>query len=405
MRITPLLCLAAVLSAPLASASSTYTVKNRRIEPRQTLAGALHGAALPDAQVEAVVSALEGVFDFRKSRPGDQLRLVMREGVLDFFDYRQSAVDEWQVRRDGDKYVGSKRTIEVEKQVALVSLEISSSLYEAALAAGEDPSIGVVLADVFAWDIDFYRDTRKGDKARALVEKFVSKGRVLRYGEVLAAAYEGGLVGTKRVFRFQPDNGQEKEQANYFQEDGSSARKTFLKSPLKFAHVTSVFGSRFHPVLQYVKNHNGVDYGTPIGTPVWAVADGTVTKAQNTGPGGNTVCVRHINGLETCYLHLSKYGAGVRQGSRVGQKQVIAYSGNTGRTTGPHLHFALKRNGQFVNPLTQKYPRAEPLPKTQLPDFLARAKELASQLDSVSMAAVAGNPGPGPKASTAAAGH
>ena len=399
MRIPPLLCLAALLAAPLASASVTYEVKNRRIEPRQTLAGALHDAALPDAQVEAVISALEGVFDFRKSRPGDQLRLVLHEGVLDFFDYRQSAVDEFQVRRDGEKYVGSKRTIEVEKQVALVSLEISSSLYEAALAAGEDPSIGVVLADVFAWDIDFYRDTRKGDKARALVEKFVSKGRVLRYGEVLAAAYEGGLVGTKRVFRYQPPN----EQANYFQEDGSSARKTFLKSPLKFAHVTSTFGSRFHPVLQYVKDHNGVDYGTPVGTPVWAVADGTVTRAQNTGPGGNTVCVHHINGLETCYLHLSKYGAGVHAGSRVSQKQVIAYSGNTGRTTGPHLHFALKRNGQFVNPLTQKYPRAEPLPKAQLSEFLVRARELASQLDSVSMAAAAGTPGtPGPGAQAAA---
>jgi murein DD-endopeptidase MepM/ murein hydrolase activator NlpD len=303
-------------------------------------------------------------------------------------------VDEWQVRRDGEKYVGSKRTIEVEKQVSLVTLEISSSLYEAALAAGEDPSIGVVLADVFAWDIDFYRDPRKGDKARALVEKFVSKGRVLRYGEVLAAAYEGGLVGTKRVFRYQEPNGQ----ANYFQEDGSSARKTFLKSPLKFAHVTSGFGSRFHPVLQYLKAHNGVDYGTPIGTPVWAVADGTVTKAQNTGAGGNTVCVRHTNGFETCYLHLSRYGAGVRVGARVSQKQVIAYSGNTGRSTGPHLHFALKRNGQFVNPLNQKFPRAEPLPKAQLPDFLAKTKELASQLDSVSVAAVAGTPGPGPQA-------
>jgi murein DD-endopeptidase MepM/ murein hydrolase activator NlpD len=397
MRLTPLLCLAVLLAAPLASASSRYEVKNRRIEPRQTLAQALHNAALPDAQVAAVISALEGVFDFRKSRPGDQLRLVMKDGVLDFFDYRQSTVDEWQVRRDGEKYVGSKRTIEVEKQVSLVTLEISTSLYEAALTAGEDPGIGVVLADVFAWDIDFYRDTRKGDKARALVEKFVSKGRVLRYGQVLAATYEGGLVGTRRVFRYQPPG----EQANYFQEDGSSARKTFLKSPLKYAHVTSGFGARFHPVLQYVKNHNGVDYGAPIGTPVWAVADGTVTKVGDTGPGGNTVCVRHTNGFETCYLHLSRYGAGIRAGARVSQKQVIAYSGNTGRSTGPHLHFALKRNGQFVNPLNQKYPRAEPLPKAHLPDFLAQAKELAAQLDAVSVAAVAGSPGPAPRAGSA----
>ncbi len=112
------------------------------------------------------------------------------------------------MRRDGNKFVGSKRSIEVEKQVGLVSLEIQNSLYEAALAAGEDPVIGMVLADVFAWDIDFYRDTRKGDKARALVEKFVSKGRVLRYGEVLAAAYEVEVLGEDgRVREFELDAG------------------------------------------------------------------------------------------------------------------------------------------------------------------------------------------------------
>ncbi|PTL78604.1 peptidoglycan DD-metalloendopeptidase family protein [Vitiosangium sp. GDMCC 1.1324] len=377
------LCLGLLFAAPFAEASTAYTVKNRRIEPNQPLAAALQEAGLPPEQVGALISALEGVFDFRKSRVGDQFRLVIRDGELDFFDYRQSSVDEWQVRRDGNKFVGSKRTIEVEKQVGLVSLEINNSLYEAALAAGEDPVIGMVLADVFAWDIDFYRDVRKGDRARALVEKFVSKGRILRYGEVLAATYEGESVGRKRVFRYELPDGK----ASYFQEDGASARKAFLKSPLKYAHVTSGFGSRFHPVLQYVKAHNGVDYSASIGTPVWAVADGTVTVANNTGAGGNTVCLRHTNGFETCYLHLSKYGSGVRVGARVGQKQVIAYSGNTGRSTGPHLHYALKRNGGYVNPLNQNFPRTEPLPKNLLADFRSKVDPLAQQLDSISMAA------------------
>ncbi|KFA93460.1 peptidoglycan DD-metalloendopeptidase family protein [Archangium violaceum] len=386
---TAVVCLGLLLAAPFAEASTVrYTVKNRRIEPNQPMAVALQEAGLPPEQVGAVISALEGVFDFRKSRVGDQFRLVIREGELDFFDYRQSTVDEWQVRRDGDKYVGSKRSIEVEKQVGLVSLEINNSLYEAALEAGEDPIIGMVLADVFAWDIDFYRDVRRGDRARALVEKFVSKGRILRYGEVLAATYEGESVGTKRVFRYELPDGK----ASFFQEDGASARKAFLKSPLKYAHVTSRFGSRVHPVLKYVKAHNGVDYAASIGTPVWAVADGTVTVAHNTGAGGNTVCLRHTNGFETCYLHLSKYGAGVRAGARVSQKQVIAYSGNTGRSTGPHLHYALKRNGGFVNPLNQNFPRTEPLPKNLLPDFRAKVAPLAQQLDAVSVASASSQP-------------
>lgn len=382
MRLLPLLSAAAVLAASHADASSSFQVLNRRIEPRQTLAEALHRSGLPDAQVAGVIAALEGVFDFRKSRAGDQFRMVMRAGELDFFDYRQNSIDEWQVRRDGDKLVGSKRVVEVEKQVALVSLEIKSSLYMAALEAGEDPLIGMVLSDVFAWDIDFYRDVQPGDRAKALVEKFVSKGRLLRYGEVLAANYEGSSVGKKRVFRYALPDGT----STFFQGDGASARKTFLKSPLKYAHVTSRFGSRVHPVLKYVKNHNGVDYGASIGTPVWAVADGTVTKAQNTGAGGNTVCIRHVNAMETCYLHLSSYGAGVRQGARVSQKQVIAYSGNTGRSTGPHLHYALKRNGRFVNPLNQNFPRAEPLPRALLEDFQEKTGPLAEQLDAVAVA-------------------
>jgi murein DD-endopeptidase MepM/ murein hydrolase activator NlpD len=363
-------------------------IVNRRIERNQILARALRDAGLEGGQADTVLSALEGVFDVRKSREGDQLRLVFREGELDYFDYRQSAVDEWQVRRDGDRMVASKRPVEVEKQVARVELEVGSSLYEAALAVREDPTLALALADVFAWDIDFYLDVRKGDRVACLVEKFTSKGRFLRYGEVLAADYRGLAVGHRRVFRYQLPDGD----SSYFQEDGTSTRKAFLKSPLKFAHVTSGFGNRVHPVLQYLAAHQGVDYSAGVGTPVWAVADGVVTVAGDTGAGGNTVCLRHHNGLETCYLHLSLYGPGVRVGARVSQKQVIALSGNTGRTTGPHLHYALKRGGVFVNPLNQKFPRAEPVPPKLLADFHEKLAPMSSQLDAPSVAARSGPP-------------
>ncbi len=367
-------------------------IVNRRIERNQILARALRDAGLEGGQADTVLSALEGVFDVRKSREGDQLRLVFRDGELDYFDYRQSVVDEWQVRRDGDRMVASKRLVEVEKQVARVELEVGSSLYEAAVAVREDPTLALALADVFAWDIDFYLDVRKGDRVACLVEKFTSKGRLLRYGEVLAADYRGQSVGHRRVFRYQLPDGE----ASYFQEDGTSTRKAFLKSPLKFAHVTSGFGNRFHPVLQYLAAHQGVDYSAVVGTPVWAVADGVVTVAGDTGAGGNTVCLRHHNGLETCYLHLSSFGAGVHVGAKVSQKQVIALSGNTGRTTGPHLHFALKRGGVFVNPLNQKFPRAEPVPQKLLADFHGTLAPLSLRLDAPSVATRSGGPSPLP---------
>ena len=376
----------ALVAALLAAAPSSPQVRilNRRIERNQVLASALRSAGLDGGQTDRVVAALQGVFDFRKSRVGDQLRLVLRDGELDHLDYRQSPVDEWQVRRDAERYVASKREVEVETQVSRVELEVASSLYDAAVSAREDPTIALALADVFAWDIDFYVDVRKGDRVRCLVEKVLSKGRLLHYGEVLAAEYRGEAVGTKRVFRWQLPDGE----WSYFQEDGTSARKAFLKSPLKFAHVTSRFGMRFHPVLEYLKAHQGVDYAAAVGTPVWSVADGTVTVAGNTGAGGNSVCVRHRNGFETCYLHLSSYGAGIRTGTRVAQKQVIGYSGNTGRTTGPHLHFAMKRNSAFVNPLNQKFPRSEPVPPTLLARFRAAVAPIAASLDAPSLATV-----------------
>ncbi len=386
MRLTPLAALAALFVC--AGAHAETRVLNRRIERAQTLAHALRAAHLTEAEVNGVIGALSGVFDFRKSRDNDQFRLVLQDGRLSFFDYRQGPVDEWQVRRDGDKWQGEKRKLDVERQVATVELEVESSLYEAALAAREDPVIAIALSDVFAWDVDFYSDVRKGDRVRAVVEKVMRKGRLIRYGEVSAASYVGQSVGNKRVFRYELPNGDK----SYFAQDGNSARRSFLKSPLKYAHVTSGFGRRFHPILNYVGSHNGVDYGAAIGTPVWAVSDGTVLKAAQDSRAGKHVCIRHMNGFESCYLHLSGYGAGVRAGARVSQKQIIGYSGNTGLSTGPHLHFALKRNGSFVNPLNQNFPRSEPLPKNLLPDFKEKIAPFVQALDGPAVAAAAVTP-------------
>lgn len=364
-------------------ASDVTVVKNRRLERNQTVAKALVAANLDEATVSAVQGALKAAqFDFKRARQGDQLRLVFRDGQLDVLDYRRSALKEWLVRRDGDRYVGRVREFEREQRVEVIELKVDTSIWDAAIAAGERPEIAVTLSDVFAWDIDFYRDVQKGDRMRAVIEKVISKGRVIEYGNVLAASYVGSSVGTKRSFRYQLPTGDE----SFFLENGSSARKTFLKSPLKFAHVTSGFGGRFHPILNYFGAHNGVDYGTPQGTPVWAVADGSVTRAGWDNGGGNMICVKHVLSLETCYLHLSKID--VKVGQRVAQKTVLGESGTTGLSTGPHLHFAMKRGGLFVNPLNQNFPRADPLPKELIADFSEKIASVRSLLDAIPVGAL-----------------
>jgi murein DD-endopeptidase MepM/ murein hydrolase activator NlpD len=359
-------------------------IKNRRLDRNQTVISALYQGGLDELTVEAVKGALLATgFDFRRANPGDQLRFVFRGGQLDVLDYRRNVFKEWQVRREGDRYIGRRRELEREQRVEVIDLAIDSSVWDAALAAGEKPEVAIVLSDVFAWDVDFYRDVQKGDRMRAVVEKIVSRGRVLGYGNVLAAEYLGKTVGSKRSYRYQLPDGTE----SYFLEDGTSARKTFLKTPLKYARLTSGFGSRFHPVLNYQRAHNGVDYGAAIGTPVWAVADGTVTKAGWDAGGGNRVCVKHAMSFETCYLHLSKIH--VKQGQRVPQKMVLGDSGNTGLSTGPHLHFGMMRGGKWVNPLSQNFPRSDPLPKDLAEDFKVKVAPLAARL---AASAVAGLP-------------
>jgi murein DD-endopeptidase MepM/ murein hydrolase activator NlpD len=358
------------------TAQGTTKIINRRLEPGQTVPHLLYQMGLDGARVSAVQGALSATgFDFRKARAGDQLRLVLKNEELELLDYRRNSLTEWQVRREDNRYLGKVREIEREQRVEVVDLTVNSSLWNAAVEAKERPEIAVVVADVFAWDIDFYRDVQKGDHIRVIVEKVVSKGRTISYGHVLAAQYKGA-IGQKRSFRYRLPDGTE----TYFMEDGSSAQKTFLKSPLKFSRITSRFGMRMHPVLKYERAHKGVDYAAEIGTPVWAVADGVVSDSSYGAAGGNSICIRHAMNFETCYRHLSRRD--VAKGQRILQKQVIGLSGNTGMSTGPHLHFELLRKGAHVNPLNQNFPRAEPLPSTLLADFQEKILPLRTALES-----------------------
>jgi murein DD-endopeptidase MepM/ murein hydrolase activator NlpD len=349
-----------------------------RLLKDQTLAQALFGLSLGAAEVKKVVGALTNVFPFRHARPGDQLRLERIEGeqAVRRFTYRQSAADEWIVQTSPDGALqGTKRQVELHTELARVAVTIQSSLYESIEKSGEDPSLAVDAADVLAWDVDFYQDVRAGDSMKILVQKVFADGKFLRYGEVLAAEYAGSAVGRKRLFRYTDPTGQ----ISYFDDAGNSARRGFLKSPLKYAHVVSKFGNRMHPILGYMKAHQGIDYAAPTGTPVWAVGDASVEQAGWNGGCGKSVTLRHRNGLETVYCHLSLVS--VHAGARVTQKQVIGAVGATGMATGPHLHFGVKQAGHYVNPLSLKVPRDAPVAPQLRADFLEKTAPLKQQLD------------------------
>ena len=364
-----------------------WQVRSSRVLRDETFATSLARVGVDFTTAGQLLQALAGSLDPKRLRTGDEFRVTLQAGRVEALEYKRGPVDEYRVRRDGERFVGAKVEFDVQKEVVEVSATLHSSLWEAMRAAGQDPQLALLFADVFAWDVDFYMDPRKGDAFRIVVERYVHEGRLLRYGEILAAEYQGALTGDKRVYRWvDPAKGT----PAYFAADGSSTRRAFLKSPLKFANVTSKYGGRMHPVLKFMKKHEGVDYGAPTGTPIWAVADGVVTKAGWGGGCGNMVSIRHANGLETVYCHLSAIGEGVKQGVRVAQKRVIGLVGTTGLSTGPHLHYAVKKGGAFVNPLELKFPPAEPLKPEQIVAFQADVAPLVAQLERLAVAAAGG---------------
>ena len=373
---------AAVPSVPVPAAAEQpplrMSVLTIRLGRNQTLGQALSRLRLAPGQAQGILNALKDKFPFHRSKPGDQLRVERTESekALLRFTYRQSAAEEWTVTPgENGTLRGEKRAVALKTEVARVDVEIRGSVWESLQKAGEDPALAVTTADVLAWDVDFYQDVRAGDRMKVLVEKVYADGKLLRYGEVLGAEYAGEVTGRKRLFRYTDAAGN----TSYYDDEGNCARRGFLKSPLKYAHLTSGFGSRLHPVLGYVKAHQGVDYGAPIGTPVWAVGDGTVSQAGWSGGCGKSVTLHHRNGLDSVYCHLSSIA--VRPGARVTQKQVIGAVGQTGLATGPHLHYAVKRGGAFMNPLHLKVPREAPLPKQERASFDARVAPLRARLD------------------------
>ena len=355
---------------------------SRRIGRDQTPTQVLTALGVDRSELPAVLAALQDLLPFRRVQPGGQVRLERSEegGALRSLSWRQGPLDEILVRPCGATLCAERRTVEVSRELVRVSVTVRTSLYEALQGAGEDPALAAAASEVLAWDVDFYQDVRAGDTLKVVAERVHVDGHFLRYGEVLAAEYDGPVAGRKRLFRYTDPSGR----TSYYDDAGQSARRGFLRAPVPYVNVTSRFGSRLHPLLQYVRAHQGVDYGAPEGTPVWAVGDGVVTKAGWSGDCGLSVSVRHRNDLETLYCHLSSIT--VAAGTRVAQKQVVGRVGKTGLATGAHLHYAVRRGGSYVNPMHLQLPRGEPVRPEWREDFASKVRPLVEQLDRTPLA-------------------
>jgi murein DD-endopeptidase MepM/ murein hydrolase activator NlpD len=273
----------------------------------------------------------------------------------------------------------------VEVRQAYVSGRIQRSLFEDGEDAGLSDPLILGLVQIFGWDVDFALDVSPGDRFVVIHEEKYWQGRKIADGEILAAEFVN-RGHTYRAIGFRNAEGK----MAYYSVTGRNMRRAFLRTPVKFTRVSSLFAkARYHPVLKIWRAHNGVDYVAPVGTPVHATASGRVVWRGRQGSYGNTIVIDHGGTYSTVYAHLSRYRTGLRAGEYVKQGAVIGYIGSTGLATGPHLHYELRVNGWHQNPLTFEFPTGEPIPAELRREFLRTARAWISNLDLISGRAVA----------------
>ena len=312
---------------------------------------------IPMARVNRLAAA-DSVFDVRKMRAGNTYRAYYTRDSLHRLDYVVYDYDDTtQIVFRVDSLPEVRRYIKpVEIRRLAADAIIESSLIADMLKVGASQNVAYGLSDIYAWTVDFFH-LQKGDRFRVLYDERFCEDKSVGIAAIYYAEYIRG-ESVQPAIRFdQRDTGNV-----YWNEKGESLRRAFLKAPLEFKRISSTFTMhRKHPVHGDVRPHTGVDYAAPTGTPVHAVGDGTVISAGWGGGGGNTVKIRHNSIYTTAYLHLSKYGPGIKAGVRVTQGQVIGYVGMTGTATGPHLDYRVWKNGTPINPLTMEAPPAVPI--------------------------------------------
>lgn len=328
------------------------------------------------ANLAAIVELPEAGKYLRILRPGDEFQIEHDHGQLISLYRELDLTNSLRISRGESGYKAEivERPIEIQKRLAYGRIE--SSLFESAAAAGMPDKLIMNLAAIFAWDVDFVLDIRKGDDYYILYEEIYQDGKFVTSGEIIAAEFNNN-GRTFQAVRYVDDEGR----SDYFTPDGRSVRKAFIRAPVDFTRISSAFNPhRRHPILNTIRAHQGVDYAAPSGTPIKAAGDGKIIFRGRKGGYGNAVIIQHGGNITTLYAHLSKFASSVGINDRVKQGDTIGYVGHTGLATASHLHYEYRLNGVHRNPRTVKLPQAEPIKEEYRTDFLATAEPILSEL-------------------------
>jgi murein DD-endopeptidase MepM/ murein hydrolase activator NlpD len=345
-------------------------VKEYQVQSGDTFAGVMTNMGVPYEEVISMMSYSKDIFDLTKINSGKLLKLVFVNEAFAAMEYPLNSDTVLHVKKENDSFQITKEDIQYIIEIVSAKGVIMDSLFLAAGEVGVEDKIILELADIFSSDIDFATDIQKDDSFSLVYEKRTLDGKLAPSGKILAAKFTNNGT-TYTAFRYND---------KFYNEEGESLARQFLKSPLNYARISSGFTyNRKHPITKQITPHRAIDYAASNGTPVIATADGKVSTAGSKGGLGITVELKHGNYL-TQYAHLSKIAKGVKNGVEVKQGDVIGYVGSTGRSTGPHLQYAMYENSKPINPLTTNFPRGEPLSDSEKNSYTGIKEKLRSLL-------------------------
>jgi Membrane proteins related to metalloendopeptidases len=345
-------------------ASTWHTLQ---VSAGQTLGAIFNELQLPASVMHRVLENEHARTAFARLRPGTEISFnIPAQGQLHGLRFNRDPGHRVELDLQGEEITATVTAREITTRTAVASGEIRHSLYASASRAGLPANAIAVLTDeIFKYDIDFSKDVQPGDRFNVVYDETWREGERIDASKVLAATFTTGGK-TYTGFRFERNG-----KTEYFDADGRPLKKSFIRSPIQFARLSSNFGARRHPVLGRMRMHKGVDYAARTGTPIMAAGDARVQFAGVQRGYGNTVILDHGRGHTTLYAHMSRFGK-FRAGQRVSQGEIIGYVGSTGLSTGPHLHYEFRVNGQHRNPLSVTMPPPEPLRGAELAAFQAQ---------------------------------
>lgn len=343
-----------------------------------TIAAILNRLDISNQDSIDFLQAARGSRAMRQLKPGQTIYAqTTADGELLSLRYFFGNEELFLMEKTDDEFKMTEQSIELDAQVHMKSGVINRSLFAATDSAGIPNNIAMQLTEIFASEIDFYRDLRQGDRFTVVYETFSNNGRRAKTGRVLAVEFVNKGKSHQAVY-FKSSNGAD----GYYTPEGESLRKAFLLSPLTFSRISSGFtNARFHPILKEWRAHRGIDYAAPTGTPVKATANGIVAFSGSQKGYGNLVVLKHNGKYETAYGHLSRFANGISKGKRVSQGDVIGYVGATGMATGPHLHYELRIDGLQRDPTKVALPTAPPIAKKDLNTFQKETQSLVARLN------------------------